>query len=64
MTEIETFARGLNIKRGQDGVGRTYLTDNSVFQNPKLISTNLFAFKGVIHTIDRLLHLRPDQFFE
>lgn len=54
--EIKTFAEGLTIKRGQYGVEMLELTDNApALPNAKIVKTNIKAFSGFIHTIDRVL---------
>lgn len=54
--EIKTFADGLTIKRGQYGVEMLELTDNAPsLPNAKIIKTDIKAFSGFIHAIDRVL---------
>lgn len=62
-TEIKALAEGLTITRGQEGVDPLELTDQSDrFPDPKIIDRDLFTFGGVVHTIDRMLLLKPSQF--
>lgn len=65
-TSIATV-EGQNISRGGQRMDDKQLRDKAALEDPKLVTTDIKAFNGIIHTVDRVLFnmaLTPEEAFK